>query len=89
MDAEKAYLVLKDAIDNSPIVVPCQNTDPEIWFGDPNNTYDTSALAKRLCKMCPARQACAEYAIVSNQLFGIWGGLSRKQRQRLRVPKVA
>ena len=89
MEVERAYLALAKAIHESPIVVPCNNTDPEIWFGDPNNSYDHTALAKRLCKACPARKACAEYAIVANEQYGIWGGTSRNERVQIRKKRAA
>lgn len=80
---------LAKAIEESPIVPPCMNTDPEIWFGDPNNNYDHTAMAKKLCKLCPARKACAEYAIAANELYGIWGGTSRYERIQVRKSKAA
>ena len=89
MEVERAYLRLAKAIHESPIVVPCNNTDPEIWFGDQEEGYDFSRVAKELCKRCPARKPCAEYAIVAKEQFGIWGGLSPKQRSRIRNQKVA
>lgn len=89
MEVERAYLRLAKAIHESPIVVPCNNTDPELWFGDQAEGYDHSLVAKKLCKACPARKACAEYAIVAKEQYGIWGGLSPKQRSRIRNQKVA
>ena len=89
MEVERAYLRLAQAMAESPIVPPCTNTDPEIWFGGQEEGYDYSRLAKQLCKMCPARKPCAEYAIVAKERYGIWGGLSPKQRQQARNPKAA
>lgn len=89
MEVEQAYLRLAKAIHESPIVVPCNNTDPEIWFGDQYEGYDHSQVAKKLCAACPARKPCAEYAIVAKEQYGIWGGLSPKQRSRIRNQKAA
>lgn len=89
MEVERAYLALAKAIHESPIVPPCTNTDPEIWFGDLEEGYDYSRMAKELCKLCPARKPCAEYAIVAKEQHGIWGGTSPKSRQRIRNPKAA
>lgn len=36
-----------------------------------------------ICAACPVRLICLEYAMDHNEPFGIWGGLSRKQRERL------
>jgi WhiB family transcriptional regulator, redox-sensing transcriptional regulator len=40
--------------------------------------------AKEVCVTCPARQACLEYAITTNQEYGIWGGTSEEERRVLR-----
>lgn len=89
MEVVKAYLALAKAIHESPIVVPCTNTDPEVWFPDQEDGYNYSEVAKKLCKACPARKPCAEYAIAANEQYGIWGGLGRTQRDRLRKSKAA
>jgi WhiB family redox-sensing transcriptional regulator len=89
MEVERAYLALARAMEKSPVVPPCTNTDPELWFGDVEEGYDYSRMAKELCKLCPARQPCAEYAVIAKEQYGIWGGTSPKERQRLRNPKAA
>jgi WhiB family redox-sensing transcriptional regulator len=89
MDPQKAYEALKEAIENSPIVVPCQNTDPELWFGDIYEGYDYTRMAKKLCFKCPARKACAEYAIASNELYGVWGATSRLDRIKMKRQTAA
>lgn len=37
---------------------------------------------KDICAECPAQQACAEHGLRENH--GIWGGLSERERRRLR-----
>jgi WhiB family transcriptional regulator, redox-sensing transcriptional regulator len=39
---------------------------------------------KRICQTCRVREECLEYAMVNNERFGIWGGLSEPERRRLR-----
>jgi len=34
------------------------------------------------CQFCPVKQDCLDYAIVYDE-FGIWGGLTRKDRNGL------
>jgi WhiB family redox-sensing transcriptional regulator len=62
---------------------PCQDS-PELFFPEDfgNNEMVTMAerLAKSLCKGCPLLIQCRDYAIASNQPYGIWGGLSPKDR---------
>lgn len=40
--------------------------------------------AKQLCNACEGREACLEYALANDERFGVWGGLSEKERDRLR-----
>jgi WhiB family redox-sensing transcriptional regulator len=36
--------------------------------------------------MCEMRSACLEYALDNDERFGVWGGLSEKERLGLRRP---
>jgi WhiB family transcriptional regulator, redox-sensing transcriptional regulator len=40
--------------------------------------------AKAICATCPVRQECLEYALRWDQLCGVWGGLSERERRQLR-----
>ncbi|MPZ67821.1 MAG: hypothetical protein GEU83_20825 [Pseudonocardiaceae bacterium] len=40
--------------------------------------------AKRVCHTCPIRRACLEYALNHDERFGIWGGMSERERRALR-----
>jgi WhiB family redox-sensing transcriptional regulator len=80
-EAREAFEALHEAIDQSPIIVPCQNTDPELWFAD---DYGTKyRVAKSFCERCPVRAKCLEYALLNREQFGMFGGLTPKQRQKL------
>lgn len=37
-----------------------------------------------VCAGCPVREECLDYAIANGDHFGIWGGLSDKQRRKVR-----
>jgi hypothetical protein len=89
--AKEKWDALNDAIDAAPVVVPCQNTDPDVWFSDKDSqdvhsSASTIRQAKAFCKMCPVKQLCLEYAIVNDEPHGIWGGLSTVDRRKLRNP---
>lgn len=59
----------------------CAQTDPEAFFPEKGgSTRD----AKRICEGCEVRSACLEYALQNDERFGIWGGLSERERRRLR-----
>lgn len=58
----------------------CGEMDPEIFYaGDPHSTRD----AVETCRGCPVRVECRDWAITNDEIFGIWGGLSVVERQRL------
>ena len=55
---------------------------PEIDFF-PARGHST-AEAKAICAGCPVRDICLEVALNNGEKFGIWGGLSERERRRLR-----
>ncbi|WP_328321020.1 WhiB family transcriptional regulator [Streptomyces sp. NBC_00388] len=59
----------------------CAQTGPEFFFPDPGSS---TREAKRLCGICEERVACLEYALDHDERFGVWGGLSEKERHGLR-----
>jgi WhiB family redox-sensing transcriptional regulator len=58
----------------------CQQVDPEMFFPNKGDK-ETARDAQRVCKQCPVMAECLDHAIATNPLFGIWGGMSFKQRQ--------
>ncbi|MDY6055342.1 WhiB family transcriptional regulator [Micrococcus sp.] len=59
----------------------CAQTDPEAFFPEKGgSTRD----AKRVCAACTVRAECLDYAMANDERFGIWGGLSERERRRLR-----
>ena len=59
----------------------CAQTDPEAFFPEKGgSTRD----AKRVCEACPVQAECLDYAMRKDEKFGIWGGLSERERRRLR-----
>jgi WhiB family redox-sensing transcriptional regulator len=63
----------------------CLETEPDLFFSDFGLDI---ALAKDICAECPMIAACREYAI-KHENFGVWGGLSAKERKELRGNKEA
>ena len=45
---------------------------------------DNTRDAKAVCRGCPVRPECLEYALDNGDKFGIWGGMSERERRRLR-----
>jgi WhiB family transcriptional regulator, redox-sensing transcriptional regulator len=59
----------------------CAQTDPEAFFPEKGgSTRD----AKKICGSCEVRVHCLEYALENDERFGIWGGLSERERRKLR-----
>lgn len=58
----------------------CAQTDPEIFFPDKG---ESSAQAKRVCMSCEVRAECLQDALDRGERFGIWGGLSERERRRV------
>lgn len=86
MKTDKLYLELQQAIENAPIIPPCQVTDPELWFGDEGDPMATRfRTAKNMCSRCPVIRECLTFALANDELYGVWGGLNPKERQALRV----
>ena len=69
----------------------CRDTDPDLFFpvGTTGPAIEQIANAKAVCQACDAQTACLEYALVTNQDSGIWGGTSEEERRALRRQWVA
>jgi len=59
----------------------CAQTDPEAFFPEKGGS---TREAKRICVGCEVKQECLEYALMQDERFGIWGGLSERERRRLK-----
>lgn len=63
----------------------CSQTDPEAFFPEKGgSTRD----AKKICSGCEVRAECLEYALEHDERFGIWGGLSERERRRLKRSSI-
>lgn len=59
----------------------CAQTDPEAFFPEKGGS---TREAKRICQGCEVRSECLEYALGHDERFGIWGGLSERERRKLK-----
>ena len=64
----------------------CAQADPERWFPD---LGQPAGIARRVCRQCPVRAECLDYALETNQEFGVWGGTSERERRRLKRQRAA
>ncbi len=72
-------------LDSNPLAwqrdAVCSQTDPEAFFPEKGgSTRD----AKKICSGCDVKQQCLEYALKNDERFGIWGGLSERERRKLK-----
>ena len=59
----------------------CAQTDPEAFFPEKGGS---TREAKKVCVACEVRAECLEYALAHDERFGIWGGLSERERRKLK-----
>lgn len=60
----------------------CKKHDPDIFFPE-REKGPLAREAIRICLGCPVRQQCLEGAIVRDEPFGVWGGMTTNQRRSL------
>ncbi len=58
----------------------CAQTDPEMFFPDKGESV---TAAKRVCRSCEVRAECLQEALDRGERFGVWGGLSERERRVL------
>jgi len=59
----------------------CRGANADLFFPERGASTRT---AKAICRECQVRAACLEFAIVTGEKFGIWGGMSERERRRVR-----
>lgn len=63
----------------------CAQTDPEAFFPEKGGS---TREAKKVCLTCEVRDECLESALLNDERFGIWGGLSERERRKLKKKVV-
>jgi len=58
----------------------CAQIDPEMFFPEKGGS---SRQARQVCGSCPVRTDCLDAALANNERFGIWGGLTERNRRHL------
>jgi WhiB family redox-sensing transcriptional regulator len=64
----------------------CAAVDPDLFFpvGVTGPAVEQIAAAKAVCQGCRCQTECLEFAITTNQEYGVWGGTSEEERRVLR-----
>lgn len=60
----------------------CAQADPELFFPATTGT-ESESVAKKICTRCEVRSECLDHAVVRDERYGIWGGLSEQERRQM------
>lgn len=69
----------------------CRTADPEMFFPEKGRTPEA---AKAICATCPVIDACLDHALTlegntdRSHRYGVWGGVSPKERARMVLQKT-
>ena len=58
----------------------CRGVDPDVFYP---STDEEAEEAKSICRVCPVREACLEYALANRERDGVWGGATERERRRI------
>jgi WhiB family transcriptional regulator, redox-sensing transcriptional regulator len=63
----------------------CQTADPELFFPLAGAGAGRAKLAraKAVCAACPVREQCLDYALQTEQAYGVWGGAAEGERRAI------
>ncbi|MGD0345070.1 MAG: WhiB family transcriptional regulator [Acidimicrobiales bacterium] len=88
-DAKGVSVDIQALINQSPRAwqarANCMGVDPELFFPERGSS---TREAKEVCRGCVVRVECLEFAIANSEKFGIWGGMSERERRRVRRARL-
>jgi len=81
--SQKKFAELTQAIEEVGEVA-CQSF-PDMMFEEQDNVESrrTQHIIKQICRECPVKDLCLDYALEAREEYGIWGGLTTKERNEL------
>lgn len=59
----------------------CLGADTDLFFPERGSS---TRKAKAICGECQVKLECLDFALDNGERFGIWGGLSERERRRVR-----
>ncbi|MEU3519933.1 WhiB family transcriptional regulator [Streptomyces sp. NPDC006654] len=67
----------------------CRGMDSSVFFSPPeergSRRQSREEKAKEICAACPVREACALAALRAGETYGVWGGMTERERAVGRV----
>ncbi len=79
---------MAQTLDSWQVRASCRGPQAEVFF-PPNRAerkeekVAREQRAKEICRSCPVRKLCLEYALRIKEPHGIWGGLNETERRQL------
>jgi WhiB family transcriptional regulator, redox-sensing transcriptional regulator len=69
----------------------CRSADPDLFFpiSDSGPALEQAAKAQAICATCRVRSECLAFALRTEQVYGIWGGTSERERAAARRGTVS
>jgi WhiB family redox-sensing transcriptional regulator len=62
----------------------CRGMDASVFFSPPSERGEAKQAreehAQQICRTCPVRSPCGLFAVATRQPYGVWGGLTERQR---------
>ncbi|WP_329157176.1 WhiB family transcriptional regulator [Streptomyces sp. NBC_01717] len=73
-------------MENWRMQAACRDEDPDLFFpiGSTGPALVQTEDAKAVCRECPVREPCLEWAMEHGQDSGVWGGLGEAERRALK-----
>ncbi|GAA2450792.1 WhiB family transcriptional regulator [Streptomyces glaucus] len=62
----------------------CRGMSSSVFYAAPGARgaprRELEQRAQQICGDCPVRRRCAEFALVTRETYGVWGGLTEAER---------
>lgn len=58
----------------------CSGLEPEVFYPV---SEEQAEEAKAICRECPVREPCLDYALANRERDGVWGGATERERRRM------
>lgn len=68
----------------------CRGSQLKYFFPDKTSsiTYFQVNSAKKICITCPVRVPCLKFAVENNLVFGVYGGVSPRDRRKMVLDQI-
>ena len=75
------------------LLAACRGMDSTVFFSPSgergSERRNREKVARAVCRRCRVQDACARFALVTRQPYGVWGGLSESEREAYHRPRAS